>query len=89
METKETMETVIENVKNVAPAEVAQTAVKVATTKPSKNVIKTGGIIAGVVALVAGIGLAIYGAIKDQKPVVANEPTCETETHEDNECNED
>ena len=81
----ETMETVIENVKGVAPAEAAQTAVKVATVKPHNNVVKTGGIIAGVVALVAGIGFAIYGAIKDKKADKVDEPNCEAETHEDNE----
>lgn len=85
----EAMETVIENVKDVAPAEAAQTVVKVATKKPCNNVAKTGGIVAGVVVLVAGIGLAIYGAIKDKKAVVANEPNCEAETHEDNEYDED
>ena len=85
----ETMEKVIENVKDVAPAEVAQTAIKVATTKPSHNGTKTGGIIAGAAALVVGIGYVIYRAFKDNKPVAVNEPVCEAETHEDNEVNED
>ena len=85
----ETMEKVIEEVKGVAPAEAAQTAVKVAIAKPGKNVVKTGGIIAGAVALVAGIGLAIYSAVKGKKPVEANEPACEAETHDDNEVDED
>ena len=84
----ETMETVIENVKDVAPAEAAQTAVKVATTKPINKVVKTGGIIAGAVALVVGVGIAIYSAIKGEKPIEANEPDCKAETHEDNECDE-
>lgn len=89
-----TMEKVIENVKDVAPAEAAQTAIKVATTKPSNKRVKTGGIIAGVVALVAGIGLAIYSAVKGEKTVEANEPDCEAESHEDtdpydNEADED
>lgn len=85
----ETMEKVIENVKDVAPAEAAQTAVKVAIAKPSKNVVKTGGIIAGVVALVAGVGYAIYSAVKGKETVEANEPVCEAEVHEDNEDDED
>ena len=85
----EAMETVIENVKDVAPAEAAQTAVKVATTNPSNNVVKTGGIIAGVVTLVAGVGYVIYRAIKGKKAVEANEPDFEAETHEDNEGDED
>ena len=84
----ETMETVIENVKDVAPAEAAQTAVKVATVKPSKNVVKTGGIIAGVVALVAGVGYIIYNAVKGTETVEANEPDCEADTHEDNDVDE-
>lgn len=80
----ETMETVIENVKDMAPAEAAQTAVKVATTKPSIKVGKTGGIIAGVAALVAvGCGV-IYMAIKPKKADKANEQTGEAEPHEDN-----
>lgn len=85
----ETMEKVIENVKDVAPAEAVQTAVKVATAKPNKNVIKTGGIIAGAVALVVGVGFAIYSAVKGEKTVEVNEPDCEAETHEDNEVQED
>ena len=84
----ETMETVIENVKDVAPVEAAQTAVEVATMKPNNNVVKTGGIVAGVVTLV-GIGYGIYRAIKAKKAVKANEPGCEAETNEDNEVNED
>jgi hypothetical protein len=87
--TMETMEKVIENVKDVAPAEAAQTVVKVATMKPNKNVIKTGGIIAGAVALVVGVGFAIYSAVKPKEAVEANEPDCEAETHEDNEVQED
>lgn len=79
----ETMETVIENVKDMAPAEAAQTAVKVATTKPSIKVGKTGGIIAGVAALVA-VGFGIYSAIKPKKADKANEQTGEAEPHEDN-----
>jgi hypothetical protein len=85
----ETMEKVIENAKDVAPAEAAQTAVKVAIAKPSKNVVKTGGIIAGAVALVAGVGYVIYNAIKGEKTAPANEPDVEAETHEDNEVDED
>ena len=85
----ETMETVIENVKDVAPAEAAQTAVKVATTKSSNKVIKTGGIVAGVVTLVGGVGCVIYSAIKGKKTVKENEPTCEAEVCEDNEPHED
>lgn len=85
----EAMETVIENVKGMAPAEAAQTAVKVATTKPSHNGAKTGGIVAGAVALVAGVGYVIYRAIKDNKPVMVNEPVCEAEAPEDNEVYED
>ena len=85
----ETMEKVIENVKDVAPAEAVQTAVKVTTAKPNKNVIKTGGIIAGAVALVVGVGLAIYSAVKGDKTVEANEPDCDAEVHDDNEPHED
>ena len=85
----EAMETVIENVKDVAPAEAAQTAVKVATTTPNHNGVKTGGIIAGVAALVAGVGYVIYRAIKDNKPVTVIEPVCEAEEPEDNETYED
>ena len=88
MDTMETMETVIENVKDMAPAEAAQTVVEVATTNPSNNVVKTGGIIAGVVTLVAGVGYVIYRAIKNKKAVKANEPDCEAEAHEDNEDDE-
>ena len=80
----ETMEKVIENVNDVAPAEVAQTAVKVATTKPNHNAVKTGGIIAGVLALVAGVGYVIYSAIKGEKTAEAPE----AEVHEDNESHE-
>lgn len=85
----ETMETVIENVKDVAPAEAAQVAVKVATTKPSNNVGKTGGIIAAVATLVVGVGYGIYKAVKAKKADKANESDCEAEPHEDNEVNED
>lgn len=85
----EAMETVIENVKDVAPAEAAQTVVKVATTKPSINVVKTGGIVAGAVALVAGVGYGIYKAVKSKKAVEVNEPVCEAEANEDNEADED
>ena len=85
----ETMETVIENVKDVAPAEAAQTAVKVATAKPNKNVFKTGGIIAGIVALGVGIGFAIYNAVKGEKTAEANEPDCGAEACDDNEADED
>lgn len=84
----ETMETVIEEVKDVAPAEAVQTAVKVATAKPGKNVVKTGGIIAGIMALVAGVGYVIYNATTNKKSVEANEPDCGAETHEDNEVDE-
>ena len=84
----EAMKTVIENAKDVAPAEAAQTAIKVATTKSSNNVVKTGGIIAGIATLVAGVGYVIYRAIKNKKAVKANEPDCEAETHEDNEGDE-
>lgn len=80
----ETMETVIENVKDVAPAEAAQTAVKVATTNPSNKAVKTGGIIAGAVTLVVGIGFAIYGAVNAKKADKANEQVSEAEPHEDN-----
>lgn len=85
----ETMETVIENVKDVAPAEAAQTAVKVTTTKPSIKVGKTGGIIAGVLTLVVGAGYGIYRVVKAKKAVKANEPNCEAEVPEDNEADED
>lgn len=85
----ETMETVIENVKDVAPAEAAQTAVKVATTKSSNKVVKTGGIVAGVVALVVGIGVGIYRAIENKKAAKENDLNFEVEVCEDNEPNED
>ena len=86
----EAMKTVIENVKDVAPVEAAQTAIKVATTKSSNNVVKTGGIIAGVVALVAGIGYTIYRkATKKEKVIVVGEPNHEAETHDDTEVDED
>ena len=87
-----TMETVIENakdVKDLMTTEAAQTVVEVTTKKPSINVVKTGGIAVGVVALVAGIGYGIYRAITGKKPVEANAPTCEAETHDDNESDED
>ena len=84
----ETMETVIENVKDVAPAEAAQTVVKVATTKPSINVAKAGGIAAGIVALV-GVGYGIYRAIKAKKTIPAIEPGCEAEHQDDSEPDED
>lgn len=85
----EAMEKVIENVEGMESAKAAQTAIQVATTKPSHNGAKTGGIIAGAAALVMGIGYVIYRAIKDNKPVMANEPVCEEEPSEDNEVNED
>ena len=80
----ETMEKVIENVNDVVPAEAAQTAVKVATTKPNNNAVKTGGIIAGVVALIVGAGYAIYSATKGKKTAEAPE----AEVHNDNESQE-
>lgn len=90
----ETMKTVIENVKDVAPAEATQTAVEVATKKSNIKVGKTGGIIAGVVTLVVGVGYGIYRATKTKKAVKAAEPVCEAEAyeaeaHEDNEADED
>ena len=81
----ETMEKVIENVNDVVPAEAAQTAVKVVTTKPNINVVKTGGIVAGVVALIVGVGYAIYSATKGKK----TDEAPETEVHNDNEPHED
>ena len=88
----EAMETVIENVKDVevlVPAEAAQTAVEVATKKSNNNVVKTGGIIAGIAAFVIGVGCVIYSKAKAKKPVEACEPICEAETHDDNETDED
>ena len=85
----ETMETVIENVKDVAPAEAAQTAVKVATTKSSNNVVKTGGIIAGIAAFVIGVGCVIHSKVKAKKTVEVVEPDSEAEPSEDNETDED
>lgn len=90
-----TMETVIENakdVKDLMPTEAAQTVVEVATKKPSINVVKTGGIIAGIAALVIGGACIIYSAVKPKKAVEAIEvvePDCEAETHDDNETDED
>lgn len=97
----ETMEKVIENVKDVAPTEAVQTAVKVATTKPSgvkhrsgrypwgrNKAVKTGGIIAGAVALIAGVGYVIYNAVTDKDTVEANEPGCVEETDEVDEVDE-
>lgn len=85
----EAMETVIENVNEMKPEQVAQTAVEVVTKKSGINAVKTGGIIAGVAALVIGIGCVIYGAVKTEKVIEVSEPDCEAETHEDNETDED
>lgn len=60
METMEIMETAIEEIKEVAPVEEAQTALEVVAAKTTKK----GGIVAAGVVLGIGVGYGIYKLVK-------------------------
>lgn len=89
MKPAEATQTVIEDVVDLMPTEAAQAVVKAATKKPGVNVVKTGGIIAGIAALVVGIGVVIYSAIKPKKVDAVDETDFEAEPSDDNETDED